>query len=270
MFREPADIGGLNCIDKVFDNEIPRDINKVDCKDTKINQLRRVNSAVRYLSRRGLRQQKALSKAATTTASTASSHSSYLPEPPIQPLFFGKALVVPQRSDLWIDGFHNKTLDLSDLDDALYAKDISLSRKSLRRLQLRGLILLCTAYGAAHLCAWNNAFPSTTEKWLWRVSALCMAASPSSFFVCYAIAKARVKWTGQSRAWEPEGVAGRILARIADFGLFLGAPILGTLAMGTYLVGRPYVLVEGFASLRSPANGTYVTPSWTLYFPHLG
>ena len=34
------------------------------------------------------------------------------------------------------------------------------------------LWLACLAYGAVHLSAWNNHFPTEVEKWLWRLSSL--------------------------------------------------------------------------------------------------
>ena len=45
------------------------------------------------------------------------------------------------------------------------------------------IALITTAYSGVHVGAWNFAFHSTTEKWLWRVSTLIRAGATVSFWL---------------------------------------------------------------------------------------
>ncbi|GAB7357775.1 hypothetical protein MBLNU459_g0423t1 [Dothideomycetes sp. NU459] len=246
------------CCDPKWDKELCPSLHDLEPSDIKVTHLRLVNAAMQYLTERGRRQISARDADPT-------SDSAFHP----QPVFFGKAHVTPHRSDMWIDGFHNRSLFSKDHDDALFAKDLALSRRRLRSLKLVAIVVLCSCYGAAHLSAWNFDFPTPAEMWLWRASAICMASTPGLFLGCWVIGWARANPTG-ARRWEPVSLVGKICAGLVDGLMMIGMPLLGNAILVGYIVGRPYVLLEGFISLRDPPPGTYQTVSWTGYIPHMG
>lgn len=251
MFHEANEVH-LDCANQCWTAEIPPEITQVKRSDKKIQHRRRVNAAIIYLSKRAETQQTALLD--PKFSSTA------------QSLFFGRAHIVPYRSDMWIDGQQNRALlyGHDHPNDAYFDVTLHASMGDLHSLQQKALTLLGTCYGAAHLSAWNNTFPSTTEKWLWRVAALCMTCMPGLFLVSYRIARWKMNMEDQQRRkkW--------LVELVIDTVFGLAGALMGSAGVGGYILGRPYVLIEGFASLRRPAEGTYITPSWSGYIPHLG
>jgi len=103
-------------------------------------------------------------------------------------------------------------------------------------------IMVCTivslGFSALHVVAWNFHFSTNTELWLWRVSSIVCAVTPlGSAFL----------------GWMPFDVERREI-------LFL---VLSAL----YIIGRLYMFVEMFVSLRAVPASVYETPQWSQYFP---
>lgn len=252
-FHEPYGLT-LDCMSSCWTTEIPPDITQVKKSDKKIQHRRRANTAIAYLSNRAAAQESQILDPNTPPALKS------------QPLFFGKSHVVPFRSNMWIDGQQNRALlyGHDHPNDAYFSASLHASMGDLHALQQKALAFLGTCYGGAHLSAWNNEFPSTTERWLWRVAALCMTSMPVLMLLSYRIArwKMRDEDEGRRRKW--------VVQWTVDLVFGLAGALLGSAGVGGYILGRPYVLVEGFVSLRRPPVGTYVTPSWAGYIPHFG
>ncbi|KAJ4145385.1 hypothetical protein LMH87_004237 [Akanthomyces muscarius] len=115
-------------------------------------------------------------------------------------------------------------------------------------------------YGAFHAAAWNEHFPSSTEKWLWRASAAYIA-SCGGFWVVLNSAVSR--WARLNSFWE-KWMDGE-------------KSLLGTMALAavvvlcgsSFVLARMYVVMEAFLSIRELPASAYQTPQWADVFPHL-
>jgi hypothetical protein len=115
-------------------------------------------------------------------------------------------------------------------------------------------------YGAFHLAAWNDHFPSSAEKWLWRISAAYIAFC-GGFWVI--LNSAVSKWARLNTFWEKWMDGEKSLLQ----SLTLGATVI---VCGLSLtLARLYVVVEAFLSIRQLPIEAYRTPQWTDVFPHL-
>ncbi|KAK8241930.1 hypothetical protein HDK77DRAFT_427736 [Phyllosticta capitalensis] len=129
-------------------------------------------------------------------------------------------------------------------------------------------------YGAMHLAAWNDHFPSAVECWMWRVGALCMVVAPplwqATNLVDLLLNGTRVepkeKWVRAAWLFWLAKVARWLLVALVAGPMLL----VGYAALIGWSYGRLFMLVEGFISLRSPPVGTYEVLGWSNYWPHAG
>ena len=128
--------------------------------------------------------------------------------------------------------------------------------------------ILFISIGAFHLSAWNADFPTPIERWMWRAAGLAVVGLPVEFVALTvlslfsAILIGLGDSTGKKNAWRL--VCHHACYTIGVFVLFFthGACFL------CVSLGRLFLLVEAFASLRRPPMGTYQTVSWTQGWPH--
>lgn len=144
-------------------------------------------------------------------------------------------------------------------------------------------IFILLAYGACHAAAWNTHFPSPVECLLWRISSVVIAVIPAycllllssennnhvlftilSLWLAQAY-RALGKYNGETTipyvgTFDRSRLFGTIL------GLFMG-PSLTFIGLAV-LVGRLYLFVESFLSLRSLPYGSFDSTPWEDYFPH--
>lgn len=120
-------------------------------------------------------------------------------------------------------------------------------------------------YGACHAAAWNTHFPSNLECWLWRGSSIVVAVIPSYFIVVATIEVKCEKW-GEAvmRPW----AAVFHHCGLADFGRTIDG-IMYLLVIVVGILGRVFLVVESFISLRSLPDGSFKTTVWEDYWPHL-
>src|ERR1700722_16534501 len=100
-------------------------------------------------------------------------------------------------------------------------------------------------FGAVHCIGWSFAFPSHTERILWRVSSIIIVSAPTSLFLAL--------FFGVAVNGLPD-----VLLTIFAFTLFF-----------VYFIGRVTLLVLPFLSLRSLPPGAYQTVHWTTFIPHV-
>jgi len=116
------------------------------------------------------------------------------------------------------------------------------------------LFFTAGAYGALHLAAWNEFFPTPVERILWITSSLAISSSGIVLWLYFTI-KAQFERVDA------------IGSRIGD------SKKLGVAAMCVFgpifALSRLYLVVEGFVSLRRAPTDVYATPDWSDYFPHL-
>ena len=116
------------------------------------------------------------------------------------------------------------------------------------------------AFGAIHLAAWRDHFPTVIEGWLWRASALWIAGSGAIWILINMLAKLTPPI---NRFWE-DVVAMKVglLPRVVLLVLcgFCGA---------AYVLSRLFLVVDAFLSLRALPPSAFMTPEWSQLFPHL-
>ena len=121
------------------------------------------------------------------------------------------------------------------------------------------LWLACLAYGAVHLSAWNDHFPTVAEQWLWRSCSLYIGFCGGLWIVLNYLAQSFgplnafwEKWMdGGGRWWQ---------------NFLIGVPVL---VCGVSLVlARAFIVIEAFISIRELPAAAYNTPTWTQVFPH--
>ena len=121
------------------------------------------------------------------------------------------------------------------------------------------LWLASFAYGAIHATAWNNHFPTTTEKWLWRSSAVYISFCGGLWIILnYVAQKCRPinafweKWMDGGTKWYHD--------------LLIGSSVL--ICGSAYLLARAFIVIEAFLGIRSLPADAYTTASWSQVFPH--
>ena len=121
------------------------------------------------------------------------------------------------------------------------------------------LWLACFLYGAIHLTAWNDHFPTNAEKWLWRTSGLYIGFCSALWIVLNSITQAYEPLNTFWERWMDGG--GRWWHNI-----ILGAPVV--LCGLSLIFARGFVVIEAFVSIRELPAAAYETPTWTQVFPH--
>ncbi|KAK5237706.1 hypothetical protein LTR47_000798, partial [Exophiala xenobiotica] len=111
-------------------------------------------------------------------------------------------------------------------------------------------------YGAAHLTAWNaSSFPTSAERWIWRISGLILAAVPV--------------WAGLWIVWWKASTSNNkwlFIFRNGDMDI-IGGPFFCVVIVA-YTLARCYFLVEALVSLRHLPAGAYRQVDWSKLFPH--
>lgn len=113
-------------------------------------------------------------------------------------------------------------------------------------------------FGSLHLLAWNFAFPTAAEKWLWRAAGLMTAVwplIPGIFGWCVAMLRRRLG----KKAWLSQ-------AAVIVFSRLFMVPVLLVIPL---LCARVFLLVEAYRSLYYLPPESYVT-TWTSNVPRFG
>ncbi|KAI1338363.1 hypothetical protein F5Y15DRAFT_386932 [Xylariaceae sp. FL0016] len=144
-------------------------------------------------------------------------------------------------------------------DDAILPTQLPLS-------VLASLVVPSMIHSCIHLLAWNQEFPTTTERLLWRISAVVLA-SVSCFSVGMVRVLAILGYRGKynlSWLWVNVGRVPPAERRWPDIWDYVQA-----LSVLSLVVARCYIIVEAIFSLRHLPANVYVTVSWTNFIPHI-
>ena len=161
------------------------------------------------------------------------------------------ALALAQHPNLFQDHFHAapNTLDIYHADLTEYLCPSTGNWPTPGLLQhLNGLLmgtaswLSSMAFGAVNLTAWNAYFPSTTERWMWRVSALWIIGCGNVWVIINASARLNRHIDAY---WE------KILNLRGNWWDYTWVGIMCTIAGCLYLGSRLFLVVESFVSLRA-------------------
>ncbi|MCJ1312302.1 hypothetical protein MMC25_005976 [Agyrium rufum] len=115
-------------------------------------------------------------------------------------------------------------------------------------------------FGGINLAAWSGDFPTPAERWIWRISALWIACSG----ILWVLINLGARMSDQFNAyWERVTHSQVSKAEYAVIGFI--ASVCGI----AYLGSRLYLVVEAFVGLRMVQAGTYDTPQWSNFLPHV-
>ncbi|KIL62377.1 hypothetical protein M378DRAFT_12853 [Amanita muscaria Koide BX008] len=117
------------------------------------------------------------------------------------------------------------------------------------QLSIPGRILLSTiwiivggGFGAMHCLAWNSAFPTRAEQVIWQVSSLIVTVFGGT----------------------------TLLMAISDMDIWELAGCTFIIIIPMYCFARISLLVLALLQLRALPYAGYETPSWTIFYPHIG
>ncbi|KIL62380.1 hypothetical protein M378DRAFT_165741 [Amanita muscaria Koide BX008] len=129
-------------------------------------------------------------------------------------------------------------------------KTLSVSKPE--QLSILGRIVLNTVYlivgggfGAMHCLAWNSAFPTRAEQLIWQVSSLIVAVFGGTAFLI-----------GVNDLWDTEANV------LVGFIFIVIVPM--------YCFARISLLILALLQLRALPYAGYATPSWSMFYPHIG
>jgi hypothetical protein len=126
---------------------------------------------------------------------------------------------------------------------------------SIRRDRLKSVLAFAAAaYGAPHIAAWNEHFPTPIERLLWIISSVAIGSS-GVILLLFFLVKQKI---------QPVDVVGN---RIGDSRGLKVVWRYGLLPL--FVLARAYLVVEAFVSLRRLPTAAYKTPQWSNFFPHL-
>ena len=110
-------------------------------------------------------------------------------------------------------------------------------------------ILVTLVFGGIHCIAWSFAFPSPTEKLLWRISSTAITGLPLALFGIW--------FFGNQLHYRDNDPVETILKTIFVLLIFL------------YPISRILLLVLSLTTLRSLPPSAYQTVQWTTFLPHV-
>lgn len=116
------------------------------------------------------------------------------------------------------------------------------------------------AFGAIHVAAWFDYFPSQVEAWFWRCSAIYITSSGLLWAVINLVAsmcKPFDDYWNRTRMAQPPFARSPALV------------VIGSICGSLYAIARIYLVIEAFASIRKLPTSAYQTPDWTQMIPHL-
>jgi hypothetical protein len=128
-------------------------------------------------------------------------------------------------------------------------------------------------YGGVHAAAWNDYFPSETERHLWRLSTVYVASSGLLWLALKVVQIALMWIRGPDTKNQSSGngfppwlryFITPINAIVVMIPIYLMA-----MASCIYVAARMYLVLEAFVSLRDVPQAVYLTPQWTRYLIHV-
>ena len=116
------------------------------------------------------------------------------------------------------------------------------------------------AFGGIHAVAWHDYFPSRTESWLWRISAIYITWSGLVWLLINLVARISKpfdEYWNRVRLYRPPFVSSTPLV------------VTGFICGSLYTFTRMYLVIEAFVSIRKLPVSAYQTPNWMQIIPHL-
>ena len=125
-------------------------------------------------------------------------------------------------------------------------------------------LTVCMFYGAAHTTAWKFAFPTDTERLLWRIACVDTIGGVISLLAIFSIVvflhEHDAKMLLRAFFAREKGIMPLLYRMVI---------VVGIINVPFFIASRLYIIVETFVSLRHVQWGVYATVNWTDYIPHL-
>lgn len=145
--------------------------------------------------------------------------------------------------------------------------------------KLLGISILSLAtgfYGGLHLLLWNSYFPTTGERYLWRICGSIIAASGviAGYMVLIVSDRADplprylkpIMWPFRRSILILSAVFGPTkVVNISTQLTLIAACVLGP----CYVAARAFIVIECFISLRKLPVDAYKVPLWSEFWPHV-
>lgn len=126
---------------------------------------------------------------------------------------------------------------------------------------IMGIVIWASSivYGAVHVAAWNERFPTILESWLWRSSAAYLVFSGVLWSLLNLMGhfSGTVWWFWYKILASQKHLKSRVL-------LYSLCALGGSL----YVFARVYLVVEAVVSLRELPASAYQSPNWIISVPH--
>lgn len=110
------------------------------------------------------------------------------------------------------------------------------------------------AYGALHLAAWNDYFPTAVERIMW-IACSCATGLTGLVLALFFLVTNKLP---QLEAAESHV---RNSSKFRAFWKWVLIPL--------FMTARVFIVAEAFICLRKQPEAIYSTPEWSNYFPHL-
>ncbi|KAL8687824.1 MAG: hypothetical protein Q9224_005042 [Gallowayella concinna] len=136
------------------------------------------------------------------------------------------------------------------------------------------LFLFTMAYCGLHFVAWDFDFPTSVERYLWRVASIAIAACAFIFWVCetYQDGHRLGRWERWYAKLFHDERNGRIDTMEKSRRNRRFIPVWEVIVMTpvtvVYTLARTYIVVEVFLSQRSLPIGAFNTVQWSEFVPH--
>jgi hypothetical protein len=184
----------------------------------------------------------------------------------------------------WLTPFvaSKKTSESSDQSTALevhYLGVLALGggRSTVIYFYYLGVLAAGSIYGGVHLIAWHNGFPTTAERYMWRISCLVIA---SPFPICLVLVLMWMMLVFLDRSIravrQPSHNPGATMSMktVVKDGTSIMVALIGIAIAVAFAVAYPasriYIVAESFRNLGHLPLEVYMEPDWSKYIPHFG
>lgn len=174
------------------------------------------------------------------------------------------------------------------MEHVVHSRDERFDLQDLGGLPLFAEGMIIISIGVLHACAWRSYFPSDLERWLWRGSSIAMCVFPGALGLILSRTKYQhdllvVLWKRQFAErgfwdWAVDAVHAirGICVRHSRnhksslwFHLHYFLVSVCLFFILSYAFSVMFITVEAYISLRDLPKGSFLTPRWTDFWPHL-
>lgn len=174
------------------------------------------------------------------------------------------------------------------MEHVIHSRDEQFDLENMGGLPLFAEGMLILSIGALHAGAWRSHFPSDVERWLWQGSSIAMCVFPGALGIILSQTEYQhdllvVLWKRQfskSGFWDwavdaIKAIRGICVRHSREhestlwFYFHCLLILVCLLFILCYAFSVMFITVEAYISLRDLPKGSFLTPRWTDFWPHL-